>query len=94
MRILKQNSLWALQMPYFNPVPIDQRKLCLPGVRAVLERFKSFGYSYRRGDLRWHHVGLKANGECLLFDLESLEEIPAGTEIDIEASMDRHLCKS
>jgi hypothetical protein len=49
VRVLKQNSLWALQMPYFNPVPIDQRKLCLPGVRAVLERFKSFGYSYRRG---------------------------------------------
>jgi hypothetical protein len=94
VRILKQNSLWALQMPYFNPVPVDQRASCLPKVRAVLERFKSLGYSYRSKDLRWRHLGLKANGECLLFDLESLEKIPEGTEIDIEDSIARYLRKA
>jgi hypothetical protein len=94
VRILKQNSLWALQMPYFNPVPVDQRASCFPKVRAVLERFKSLGYSYRSEDLRWRHVGLNVNGECLLFDLESLEKVPEGMEIDIEESMARYLRKA
>jgi hypothetical protein len=93
VRILKQNSLWALQMPYFNPVPVDKRESYLPQVRAVLEHFKHLGYSYRSGDLRWRHVGLKANGDCLLFDLESLEKIPEGTEINIQESMDLYLSK-
>ena len=63
-------------------------------VRALLERFKSLGYSYRSEDLRWRHVALKANGECLLFDLESLEKIPEGTEIDIEERLARYLRKA
>jgi hypothetical protein len=34
---------------------------------------------------------LNGKGECILFDLESLERIDDATEIDIDHSMDRYL---
>jgi hypothetical protein len=91
VRVLKQNSLWALQMPYFNPVPDEKRADLLPKVRDVLERFKKLGYAYKADDLRWRHVGLNAKGECIMFDLESLKKIDNPKDIDIEDSIKRYL---
>jgi hypothetical protein len=78
-------------MPYFNPVPDDKRADILPKVREVLKHFKELGYAYEANDLQWRHVGLNAKGECVMFDLESLDKIDNPKDIDIEESINRYL---
>jgi hypothetical protein len=74
VRVVKVNKLWALQMPYFNPVPTLDRLGTLPRIMKVLIAFKDKGYRYKRSDLRWRHVGLDADNNCVLFDLDSLQK--------------------
>jgi hypothetical protein len=73
VRVVKANKLWALQMPYFKPVPTNERLDALSKIKEVLTAFKDKSYRYKRSNLRWRHVGLDADNNCVLFDLKSLE---------------------
>jgi hypothetical protein len=89
--VKKLNKLYALQMPYFNTIPTDQRSSMLEKVRKVLQRFSDLGFRYRDGDLRWRHVGCDADNNCILFDLESLdplEDEESGADDDDGDKMD------
>jgi hypothetical protein len=74
VRVVKVNKLRALQIPYFNPLPTRDRLETLSRIKKVLMAFKDKGYRCKRSDLRWHHVGLDADNNCVLFDLESLQK--------------------
>jgi hypothetical protein len=74
VRVVKVNKLWALQMPYFNPVPTSDKLDTLPRIMKVLMAFEDKGYRYKRSYLRWRHIGLDADNNCVLFDLESLQK--------------------
>jgi hypothetical protein len=74
VRAVKVNKLWALQISYFNSVPTSDKLETLPWIMKVLMAFQDKGYRYTRSDLRWRHVGIDADNNCVLFDLESLQK--------------------
>ena len=80
------NGLPALLMVYGNQLEVaSDRRTKLKEVEKVLKRFANAGFAYEDSDLRWRDV-LSYEGQTLLVDLESLEDI---SELTDKAKQDR-----
>lgn len=86
------NGLPALLMNYGHQIELSERKKWLSQVEEELHRFAEAGFAYKDSDLRWRHVVLR-EGEILLVDLESLEDISSldesGRAGRVEEQIDR-----
>jgi hypothetical protein len=69
----KLNNHHCVIMPFFHPVPKDEREGCIEKIEKVLTVFASNNLKYKDGDIHWRHVGLY-EGKCILYDLADLEE--------------------
>jgi hypothetical protein len=66
------NKHHCVVMPFFDPVPKDERESRIEEIQNVLEVFASKNLKYKDEDVRWRHVGLY-EGNCILYDLAELE---------------------
>jgi hypothetical protein len=69
----KLNKHHCVVMPFFNPVPEDQRASRIKDIENVLNMFALKELKYKDEDVRWRHVGIH-EGICILYDLAELEE--------------------
>jgi hypothetical protein len=69
----KLNKCHCVIMPFFDPVPKEERESRIEDIENVLKEFASKNLKYKNEDVRWRHVGLY-EGECILYDLADLEE--------------------
>jgi hypothetical protein len=68
----KLNKHHCIVMPFFDPIPKDERESRIEDIQNVLEVFASKNLKYKDEDVRWRHVGLH-EGKCMLYDLAELE---------------------
>jgi Family of unknown function (DUF5898) len=68
------NNFECVIMPFFEPIKKEQRELCLPEIKEILNKFKSKKVAYKECDQLWRHVG-SFNNKIYLFDLGDLEKI-------------------
>lgn len=58
-RVIKMNGVPALTMPFFPPIPFEQREGALGLIQERLTEFAKRGYFYSNSDLRWRQVGCR-----------------------------------
>jgi hypothetical protein len=68
----KLNKHHCVVMPFFDPVPKEEREGFIEKIEKVLEVFASNKRKYKDEDVRWRHVGLY-EGKCILYDLAELK---------------------
>jgi hypothetical protein len=68
----KLNKHHCVVMPFFDPVPKDERESRIEEIEDVLKVFASKKRKYKDEDVRWRHVGLY-EGNCILSDLAELK---------------------
>ena len=66
------NKHHCIVMPFFDPVPKDERMSRIEDIQNVLGVFALKNLKYKDEDVRWRHVGLY-EGKCILYDLAELE---------------------
>jgi hypothetical protein len=68
-----------------DPVLVENREAALLSLRNFLHGFKTHGWKYHGGDLRWRHVGVRKN-RSYFFDMGSLDSCPE-EENDVESQV-------
>jgi hypothetical protein len=66
------NKHHCVIMPFFRPVLKEEREGLLEDIKEELTKFALKNLKYKKGDIRWRHVGLY-DGKCILYDLAELE---------------------
>ena len=70
----KLNGMDCVVMPFFDPVPVSQRKSEIPNIMSRLELFIKHNLAFHECDQSWRHIG-RFNGQLYLFDLGDLETL-------------------
>lgn len=83
LQVRKLHDFWCLVMPFYAPLPVEERLDYYDDVKLAVMAFAKEGYVYRLGSntnegLRWRHVGCRMGTEdrrqITLLDLGSLEQ--------------------
>jgi len=84
----KLNGFHCVILPYFTPIPKNERETVVKLVRNLLhEKFRPENYRFDDSDIQWRHVG-KFNGNVYLFDLANLEK--QGDSSTFDSYVDQH----
>ena len=80
--------MWAVVMPFFEPVPTGDREKHLPAIEKALEIFAENGKMYADDDVRWRHVVVHKDGEgnerTILCDLADLVDVGTNKEAAVQ----------